>query len=744
MRSEPGYDFSDEPIDGSVEAPDRLDRSRFVATLARSINSLAGQRSSSVIGLVGPWGSGKTSIIGLVKSQLNQTATSEDIHPWVAVDFNPWYFQDMASLQWGFLRALSDGIAPNKKRSREFRDAIGEFGLAIAPLGAVGGLAGIDMSKPLSAASKLISTHHGPDRQRSVLEKMLGDGSKPMLIILDDLDRLSPDELLLVFKLIRLVGRLPFVHYLIAYDEDTLQDVLSRTGLVGGDKNRANSYMEKMIQLRIDVPPLRQTQIEGLIEDSLNRMATSVGLAMDRQQQEKFGAAYELHLRHSLGTPRILKRFVAQVEAFFPSVANEVDPSDFLLLTWLRTAAPRLYAALPREKSTLTGNSGSLLISLTSRERTPADHEDHWTQIFEATHVAKEDLPSIKGILGLLFPRYADISKGSSSFNGSRSMPGAVANPDYFDRFFAFEVPLEDISDATIGVAYTAIVAKITNDELTQVETAMLVRTSLVIRKLEDTFEATKNPQEALALLIWLSELYARTPDPLDLFTPRRQIEGFCARVYLQLDPQADVLIHAIQSIAGVTSGLALAAYLIRTASSNHFYGAAADIAARESAYPRARLQFGQLIATSFQEYTGGSPLEIPDEVWNLIWEWKGIDLPSAQLMFAAQFESKKWRRLDVAARIVTSSITLGVADAVPRISEFELDFADQLIGLRKLIDECRQMPEFAHIQRVAQRAPATPENRIGFVFSIIDDLCSGRRDFPRSTMAERNEEPQC
>jgi hypothetical protein len=31
-------------------------------------------------------------------------------------------------------------------------------------------------------------------------------------VILDDLDRLAPDELLLVFKLVRLLGRLPNIY----------------------------------------------------------------------------------------------------------------------------------------------------------------------------------------------------------------------------------------------------------------------------------------------------------------------------------------------------------------------------------------------------------------------------------------------------------------------------------------------------------------------------------------------------
>src|SRR5690606_26020083 len=101
-----------------------------------------------------------------------------------------------------------------------------------------------------------------------------------------------------------------------AYDEDTLLDVLSRTGLVGErDSRRASDYLEKMIQLRLDVPPLRETQISSLVDEAINAMAASVGLQVDDRDSVRFSMAYSAHLRHRLDTPRAIKRYVAQVEA---------------------------------------------------------------------------------------------------------------------------------------------------------------------------------------------------------------------------------------------------------------------------------------------------------------------------------------------------------------------------------------------------------------------------------------------
>ncbi|WP_399136029.1 P-loop NTPase fold protein [Streptomyces sp. NBUA17] len=56
------------------------------------------------------------------------------------------------------------------------------------------------------------------------------------MAITDDLGRLAPEELLVVFKPVRLAGHLPNVYYPISTDEQTLQDVLQRTDPVGSKR----------------------------------------------------------------------------------------------------------------------------------------------------------------------------------------------------------------------------------------------------------------------------------------------------------------------------------------------------------------------------------------------------------------------------------------------------------------------------------------------------------------------------
>jgi predicted KAP-like P-loop ATPase len=117
---------------------------------------------------------------------------------------------------------------------------------------------GVDASGTVGLVGALIAGDRSPEKLRAEAADGLAGLEQPILVVLDDLDRLDPDELLFTFKLVRMLGRLPNVYYLIAYDEDTLLDILRRTDLVGDAPGRAQLYLEKMVQVRLDVPPARR------------------------------------------------------------------------------------------------------------------------------------------------------------------------------------------------------------------------------------------------------------------------------------------------------------------------------------------------------------------------------------------------------------------------------------------------------------------------------------------------------
>ena len=76
--------WSDSPL--RDEVGDRLDRAPFAARVAEVITRA--DIDSTVFGLVGPWGSGKTSLLNMIKAKLPDSWQVRFFSPWAASDLN--------------------------------------------------------------------------------------------------------------------------------------------------------------------------------------------------------------------------------------------------------------------------------------------------------------------------------------------------------------------------------------------------------------------------------------------------------------------------------------------------------------------------------------------------------------------------------------------------------------------------------------------------------------------------------
>ena len=294
--------FSDDPVDGTEDAPDVLGRRAYAEHVVALLERVRGQSESSVLATIAPWGAGKSSVLAMTISLLKARG---DANGWLVAEYNPWSYSDLESLVQGFFAELRQAL-PKDDRWSEARRQLGEFGKAISPLGALGGLAGVDASTILAAAAQKLGGDTSAAATKRKAEESLRAVGRPVLVVLDDLDRLTPQELLLVFKLVRLVGRLPNVYYLLCYDERTLLDVLRRTDLVGGVEARGRDYLEKMVQIRLDLPPLRERQAGSLVDSALSAVITRNDLVLGPEDNHRLSLAYHEHLKRSFRSLEVL------------------------------------------------------------------------------------------------------------------------------------------------------------------------------------------------------------------------------------------------------------------------------------------------------------------------------------------------------------------------------------------------------------------------------------------------------
>ncbi|WP_354259153.1 P-loop NTPase fold protein [Agrococcus sp. UYP10] len=651
--------------------------------MARAFGALRTQSGSSVTALVGPWGSGKTSLIQLAIRECD----AEHVEPsWTFVHFNPWLYQDLTSLQIAFLGALQ-GAVGRGRRGRKIRTAVGELGKRMAPLGSVGSLFGYDFAKPLAAISDLIAGQENPSRDQRELERLLREAKKPVMMVLDDLDRLAPDELLLVFKLVRLVGRLPHVHYLLAYDEKSLLDALSRTGLIGtDDPRRATDYLEKMIQLRLDVPPLRSQQVSSLLNAELDSMSRSLALEMDALGRARFAEAFGDHLLRRLDTPRAIYRYIRQVEAMYWGLHGEVDVADFLVLSWLRTAEPLLYSRIASEKVDLTG-AADLMSALRDGSQAPAARTAAWKEIFTASQVAPQHREGVARVVGSLFPRFKSIWNAADKYDGGEESRGRVAHRHYFDRFFAFDVPRDDFSDRTIAEAVESVAVGRENKSVEALIALFRTQPELAITKVASFARDRRDTQGLHLLILWLARQYGRVPDDHSLFSTRDQVEDLCVWLLLRLSPSVTELEPLFSEISELPSGLPLLTRLVGGTKNPP-----PDLRIEEPTLSDlardARSLYLRIVAGAFEQARQASVFDTPPDVWSLLRPWLALSADDARNWVASQVARERWSRWDVAARLATSQASVGVDSPVWRLSGLDLKTVDRLVGLDQLVEE--------------------------------------------------------
>ncbi len=606
--------FNDEPFLDD-EGSDLLGREQYARHAVELLGRVRAQTETGVLALIGPWGSGKSTVLGKVIRLLQRQDAPED---WLIAELNPWLYSDLETLTAALFSEVRAAL-PKGRRWSEVRKTLGGFGQAISPLGKLTALAGLDSEGLIKAFSDRISGDTSASAAKRKAEEALRRAGQPVLVVMDDLDRLTPDELLLVFKLVRLVGHLPNVYYLISFDEQTLLDVLQRSDLVGNSEARAREFLEKIIQVRLDLPAFRERDAAAMSIRALNALLDSHSLSMTPSEERRFSEAYFRHLQDRLQTPRAVKRYFGQADATLSSLSGNVDLVDFLIVTFLRTNEPGVYRLLGRHRAELTGTS----IDPAQRHSTqqPGERAERWRHRLREAGVAENHIKGVLNLLALLFPTVQqDLGNGSDTKAAAQRR--GIGSTDYFDRYMVFGVPDDDLPEAAFDQALAQLTAGAPGEEAAE----------LVLRLRDDTHRITRRIEQrrsagirlpAAALLKAMADSYGQLtaePEMMGLVNSGMSLQFLARDLLTDLPPEQRTPVLA--AMAATPDGAVLATRTLHRAT-NPDNNDSEEVQTTEDWSLQARDAVTEQIAQHLVPTTGRPAEELTESDADLIWMWR-------------------------------------------------------------------------------------------------------------------------
>ncbi len=401
----------------SIAKEDKLNRKEFAKQIANGLNTGFPNGSESLVfGLNGPWGSGKSTLLSFIIDEIKTSSAESNNVNYVIYEFNPWMFSGQNQLQEQFFQGLSKEVGNSKSllksRLKFVSDMLDKLALLKYIHSGLGqGIEDFkDLSKKLSEEDSLINI-------KTNINENLVKSKIRLLITIDDLDRLTPEEVLEVFQLIKLNSNFVNTVFILAYDREVIVSYLHDKF-----KSNAEKYIDKIVQVDYRVPSISDSKLKELFSEALAQLGVDLAIDIPVSDLELFWNNNGLRLYFS--TIRDIKRFINALRLRLPSIHKEVHLTDFIIIEAVRIFDYRAYEAIYRG-----------YMKILRYEDTDSNFKV----------IDDKQSEAIKKIYPVLF-NYNIYDPYFSSTDPSKK----IRDPEFFDRYFTLLLDDNDISELEI------------------------------------------------------------------------------------------------------------------------------------------------------------------------------------------------------------------------------------------------------------------------------------------------------
>ena len=373
-------------IDENINHPESL--KAYAKSIVDRLLETDLSKESFAVGITSEWGAGKTTFLRLLRDMVKDRA---DI-----VVFNPWMCRTPEQVTSDFFSSLRHQLS---KKYSSLSRPIKQYAKYLNSIS-------FSASKTVSIKLPNIVSESSLFERKKELSEKFTKISNPIVVMIDDVDRLDGNEVFEVLRLIRNTADLGNVIYLVAYDKKYVTSILNEKNI-----KDASVYLEKIFQIEIQLPLVTNKQIWKTLVKELE-----IQLPYEKLQLNFISEDEQLVLT-ILNTYRRAKRFTRlfSLSYYYLSRRESIRELDWLDVFWLdllQMSDKKIYDVLCYEPNKLLRKNNGLWV------------------FNNKTKCEISIIPTTRDILFRLFGRKNSCQIGNCS----------ICRIEYFDIYFTLQV----------------------------------------------------------------------------------------------------------------------------------------------------------------------------------------------------------------------------------------------------------------------------------------------------------------
>ena len=516
--------------DAPKRAPgeDALGHASFADRLAEVLFNIDAP-DGYVVGLHGPWGSGKSSVLNFVCDQLEKRAGAGQGDAPRIVRFEPWIISGHQDVTAGFMKVLAEHLPGGTPRWQRWRDRLLRGARAgsddlidvVATIGvitdhtggvaskAAGGLA----KKAVGAAANRWLKEPSLQSAYQELVKRLKKAKRRYLVIVDDIDRLTADEIRDLMRMVKTLGKLPHVVYLLAYDRAVVWKALHT---IDPDP-RAGAFAEKIVQQEVELPAPSRNAILRMLSEAL------MYLPLDLETPNRRSTLVDAGIARWVRQPRDVVRLSNALRFSWSALSGEIDPDDLVCMEAMRLHDRALFEWVRDNRDLLIGQA-SIFLDDSQREKMAAG----FTSRFEGTRARSVEL------MCTLFPNRSQLFRDKNTSFGSELWTSVMARRGIateagYDAYFRlqpahFAIPKAMVDEAVGALDDRTSLTALLKDAIGRRDEAGDTLVGELLEEIRSRLDRGVRPTSALlTALLHLGAEITEAPWSGDIFGPRIQ-----------------------------------------------------------------------------------------------------------------------------------------------------------------------------------------------------------------------------